>query len=182
MNQFKGDSMISKMLKIFLLLFFLLLPTNVAFADIGPKPSMEFEFQQETTGEIITIVSGVLHECDQPDCSDAAPLEELGPQRFSCEAQSCYAMAYGFSPYHKLEIQFSDGITRQSNVFETAGFDSKYTVTVRPDDLLVEAQFSLDIVPHTGIAVFLVGCICALAGLGLLAGLVVWFRRRSRTN
>jgi hypothetical protein len=110
-------------------------PEQIVRADTGPKPTMEFTF----SGEPVRITSGTLYECDQPDCSDAQPLGEFGPQRFTCEADSCSALAYGFSTYHKLEIQFSDGKTRESNVFQTAGFDSIYTVTVRSDDLRVEA-------------------------------------------
>src|SRR5688572_32166503 len=134
--------MIIKFIRVFLLLLFLqvLLPTQGALADTGPKPTMDFTFQQEMTGDQLTITSGILYECDQPDCSDASPLEEAGPQRFTCEANRCHATAYGFATYHKIEIEFSDGVVRQSNIFETAGFDSRYTVTVRPDDLLVEAQ------------------------------------------
>jgi len=174
--------MISKLTKLFLLSIFfqLLLPARVALADTGPKPSMDFEFKQDVTGEQLTIASGILYECERPDCSDAAPLEELGPQRLTCEANHCSAFAYGFSPYHRLEIQFSDGQTRQSNIFETAGFNSKYTVTVRPGDLLVEAQFSLDVFPRTG--TLLIACLCALGGLGLLVGLIVVVARRSNKN
>lgn len=174
--------MIPKSIKLLLLLLSLqvLLPAQVVLADIGPKPTMDFEFKQELTAEQVTITSGILYECEQPDCSDASPLETLGPQGFGCEANSCHALAYGFSPYHRLEIQFSDGQTRQSNVFETAGFESRYTVTVRPEDLLVEAQFSLDIFPRTG--TILVACLCALIGLGLLIGLIVFLARRSKKN
>ena len=75
------------------------LPGQVVFADTGPKPTMDFQFQQEMTGEPpLTITSGILFECDQPDCSDAMPLEEAGPQRFTCEVNSCRATAYGFAP------------------------------------------------------------------------------------
>ena len=174
--------MIPKFMKLLSLLLFLLavLPANTALADTGPKPSMEFTFKQELAGEKLTITLGILYECEQPDCSDASPLEELGPQRFTCEADSCRALAYGFSPYHKLEIQFSDGKTRQSNIFETAGFDSRYTVTVRPDDLLVEAQFSLNVLPPA--AIIVVTCICALVGVGLILGLIVFLIRRSKNN
>jgi hypothetical protein len=138
---------------------------------------MDFVFQQELSTGQVTITSGTLYECEQSDCSDAALLEEMGPQRFICEATACYAMSYGFRPYHRLEVQFSDGQTRLSNVFETAGFDSTYTVTVRPDDLLVEAQFSLGSLPRTG--TMLVACLCGLTGFGLLAGFVIFMRRRS---
>jgi hypothetical protein len=174
--------MIPKLIKLSLLLLFLqiFLPVQIAIADTGPKPSMEFAFKQELTGSPVTITSGILYECEQPDCSDASPLEQLGPQRFTCETDSCRALAYGFSSYHKLEIQFSDGKTRQSNVFETAGFDSRYTVAVRPDDLLVEAQFSPGVLPP--IAIIVVTCICALVGVGLIVGLIVFLIRRSKNN
>jgi hypothetical protein len=170
--------MIIKFIRVFLLLLFLqvLLPTQGALADTGPKPTMDFTFQQEMTGDQLTITSGVLYECDQSDCSDASPLEEAGPQRFTCELNRCHATAYGFAPYHKIEIEFSDGQMRQSNIFETAGFDSKYTVMVRPEDLLVKAQFSLGIFPRTG--TILVTCVCGFLGVGLFAGLIVFLRRR----
>lgn len=159
-----------------LLLLLTLLPTATVFADTGPKPSMEFTF----TGEDVTIVSGILYECDQADCSDAEPLEDIGPQGLYCETTSCRATAYGFAPYHILEIEFVDGTTRASNIFETAGFDSKYKVTVNPDDLLVESQLNLEFI--TGTPLWVVLCCCAvMAGL-LAVGGVVFFLRRRRTN
>lgn len=161
----------------FLMCLQFLLPAQPVLADTGPKPTMDFEFKQEIAGEPLTITSGVFYECEQPDCSDAAPIEEVGPQGFYCEANHCQAQAYGFSPYHRLGIQFSDGQARQSNIFETAGFDSQYTVTVRPDDLLVEAQLNLNVFPNVGI--ILLACVCALMGVALLVASVIFVRRRS---
>lgn len=174
--------MISKLIKLLLLLLSLpmILPVHAVLADTGPKPTMEFAFKQELTGEQVTITSGVLFECEQPDCSEAAPLEDLGPQGLYCEPQSCRAIGYGFAPYHRLEIEFSDGITRQSNIFETAGFDSKYTVTVRPDDLFVESRFTLSTLPS--FALVALACVCGLMGLGLVAGLAVFLVRRSKNT
>jgi len=175
--------MTNKFQKIFLLLlsFLALLPAQAAFADTGPKPSMDFQFKQEMTGEPpLTITSGILFECEQPDCSDAAPLEEVGPQRFICEVNSCRAIAYGFASYHQIELEFSDGKMRQSNVFETAGFDSKYMVTIRPDDLLVEARFSVGAFPRT--AILLIACICAVVGVGLIVGLLIFLLHRAGKN
>ena len=161
---------------IFLLLLLTLLPTFTALADTGPKPSMEFTF----TGQDVTIVSGILYECDQPDCSDAQPLADLGAQGLYCETSRCRALAYGFAPYHILEIQFVDGTTRASNIFETAGFDSKYKVTVNPEDLFVESQLNLDFI--TGSPLWVVLCCCAL-GVGLLSAAgVVFFLRRRKPN
>jgi hypothetical protein len=175
--------MFHKLIKLCLLLLFLqlLVPTRIVLADTGPKPTMDFQFKYESTEEHPTIVSGILYECQQSDCNDAAPLQPLGPQGFHCDTESCSATAYGFAPYHKLEIEFSDEQTRQSNIFQTAGFDSKYTVTVRSDDLLVESEFS-----PTGFLppLFLIGiaCICALVGIGLVVGLIVFLMRRSKKN
>lgn len=159
------------------LLLEIFLPARVALADTSPKPSMEFEFSQEFSGEPVTILSGRLYECDRSDCADAAPLEEFGPQRFTCGTESCRALAYGFTRYHRLEIKFSDGRSRQSNIFETAGFSSRYTVTIRPDDLLVAARFRLD--SFAGVAVSAAACVCGLIGISLLAGLIVLAARRT---
>ena len=167
-------------LRIALLSFLIIqtfLPIPAALADTGPKPSMEFTF----TGEAVTITSGLLFECEQPDCSDAASLEELGPQGFRCDAQSCSAVAYGFAPYHKLEIQFSDGRTLQSNIFATAGFESTYKVTVRPDDLLVEAQLTpgnIIPVPRVGSVAILCACVAVL-GVVAIGFVIFLFRRRA---
>lgn len=163
----------SKLYAVLLLLLLTLPPTFTVLADTGPKPTMEFNF----TGADVTIVSGILYECDQSDCSDAEPIEDVGPQGLYCESTGCRAIGYGFAPYHILEIEFSDGVTRKSNIFETAGFDSKYKVTVNPDDLLVEAQLNLDFI--TGSPLWVVLCCCALlAGLLSVTGVVFFLRRR----
>ncbi len=166
--------------KLILLLLFLqmLLPVGVVEADTGPKPTMEFSFDQSQLAAPVTIVSGILYECQQSDCSDAQPLMEGGPQGFRCTAESCDALAYGFAPYHRIEIEFSDGKTRQSNIFKTAGFDSKYRVTVNADDLLVEAESGL-LAPQW-IGGLLLLCICALCGTVLLVVLIVFVIVRSR--
>jgi hypothetical protein len=175
--------MVPRLAKLLLLLFcvLILLPARAVLADTGPKPTMDFQFRQEMTGEPpVTIAAGILYECDQQDCGDASPLEEVGPQRFTCEVNSCRATAYGFAPYHRIEIEFSDGKTRHSNVFETAGFDSEYAVIIRPDDLLVEAQFSLSGFPRIGLIVL--ACLCAFVSVGLVVGLVIFFLRRPQKS
>ncbi len=171
-----------RIILLFLLLVPLSLPTQLALADTGPKPTMEFTFQQNLPTGQVTIISGTLVECDQPDCSDAAPLKQLGPQGLHCDATSCSALAYGFSTYHRLELQFSDAKMRQSNIFKTAGFDSKYTVTIRPDDLVVQAQFNpAGFLPWTWTVLCLV-CACGILLLVVVIGLIVFFVRRSRKS
>ena len=122
---------------LFILILLICLPTNHVDADMGPKPTMDFEFEYETV-EPLEIVEGVLYECDQADCSDAKPLEELGPQGFSCTATSCFSMAYQYSDYHRLAIRFSDGKERESNIFKSNAFSLTYRVIVRENDLSVE--------------------------------------------
>ena len=147
-------------------------------ADTGPKPSMEFQFSFESGVAGSAIVSGILFECDRSDCSDAAPLAELGPQGLYCEPNSCRAIGYGFAQYHILEVEFSDGVTRRSNIFETDGFESFYTVYVRADDLHIEPRINPLAVPGwIGISIT---CVCVLLIVSLAIGLLMFFRRRAR--
>jgi hypothetical protein len=119
-----------------LFLLLLLLPVEAASADIGPKPTMEFTFEYET-GVELTIVEGELLQCEDPTCSVTHPLEQLGPQGFSCTETSCSSMAYSYTGDNILVITFSDGVTRQSNQFGKQHFDAEYTVTVYQDELVV---------------------------------------------
>jgi hypothetical protein len=112
-------------------------PFQPARADTGPKPSMQFEFVYEVDPPP-TIVSGIQFECHTADCSDAEPLGQMGPQRFGCGLGECSSLAYGYAEYHRLSIEFSDGKTRLSNVFEKKYFEAYYRVTVRENDLQVQ--------------------------------------------
>jgi hypothetical protein len=172
---------------IILLLFWLaFIPFRTVSADTGPKPTMGFDFIFEPgiSGQQVTIVSGTLYECEQADCQDAKPLAQLGPQHFSCEATTCNALGYGFSPYHRLEIQFSDGKARQSNIFQTEGFNSTYKVTVRPDDLLVEGQFNpANLLPINSFpvsVVLLCACLLCLIVVVIVVVVILVVKRRSK--
>jgi hypothetical protein len=162
----------------FILFLFLLglLPFGSVSADVGPKPSMDFTFNQKFTGTPVTILTGILFECGRSDCQDAMPLQGFGPQGFSCSATSCSAMAYGFSTYHKLEIHFSDGVTRTSNIFKTSQFQATYKVSIRQKDLLVEPRFSLNLFTPLTYVLVCSGC---LVGIAILVVLIVLLVRRS---
>jgi len=71
-----------------------IVPTRAASADTSPKPSMNFMLNYDIS-PALTISSGTLLECSDPNCADAAPLERLGPQGFQCGTASCSSMAYG---------------------------------------------------------------------------------------
>jgi hypothetical protein len=126
-----------QMISLLTMLLLTLIPLGTAAADIGAKPSMDFEFEYETS-QPLHIVEGTLLECSSVDCLDAKPLQEIGPQGLTCDENSCSAIAYGYSDYHRLMIQFSDGKTRASNVFQSDSFFMTYRVIVREDDLIVE--------------------------------------------
>jgi hypothetical protein len=142
---------------------------------------MEFGFQSQTPGAALTILSGTLYDCHQPDCQDAVPQVSRGQQ--FCNTTSCSALV--FSPYHRLEIQFSDGKTRQSNVFQSTSSSSTHTVykvTIRPDDLLVETKYTSDYPGDPTIIfkclLFLCGCYAGIAVIAIL--LNIFLARRSR--
>ncbi len=118
-----------------------------ARADTGPKPSLEFEFHFD--GDPVPIVDGQLLICDSDDCSRSHPLEELGPQQFTCNTTRCWSDAYGYGARLKLVVEFEDR-TRQSNVFRKEGFNARYSVQVRAATLEVteiEQRFNEDFVP-----------------------------------
>ena len=160
-------------LAIILFLMFALVPMPNVSADVGPKPRMDFTFTRESNRTLLTITSGTLFECKQADCGDAVPLQELGPQRFSCGATSCSAMAYGFSPYHRLLISFLDGKIRQSNVFKTDQFQSSYLVTVRENDLVVKARLSLNLFSPLTYILLCASCLILIAILVIAIILLV---------
>jgi hypothetical protein len=115
----------------------LLVPTGGAQADVGPKPSMDFEFVYETE-EPLGIVEGQQMQCEEPDCADAEPLEEVGPNSFRCSGGRCSSRSYGYSTYNQLVIEFSDGVTRTSDVFSSGMMRTEYRVTVHENSLEVE--------------------------------------------
>ncbi len=77
-------------------------------------------------------------------------------------------MAYGFSPYHRLEIEFSDGVIRKSNIFKTAQFESHYKVTIQQTDLVVTSKFTLGFFTPLTYAL-----ICGVCLVGIIAIIVV---------
>jgi len=138
--------------------YLFLFPQMNARADIGPKPTMDFIFLHENNPPL-TIIEGTLLECDDADCTQSAPLEEFGPQGFSCTDDRCSSMAYGYSEYHRLVIHFSDGKVRESNIFGNRFYDATYQVTIRADDLIVEEDLFRSNSAFSGIFFIFFGCV-----------------------
>ncbi|MBN1814500.1 MAG: hypothetical protein JXA14_21850 [Anaerolineae bacterium] len=112
-----------------------LLPLVTARADVGPKPTADFEFEYQI--DPVDIVEGKLIQCEDETCETGNPLEELGPQHFECALASCSSIAYGYATYMKLVITFTDR-TRESNVFTKQARDAAYRVIVLESSLQVE--------------------------------------------
>lgn len=128
-------SNLTRALILVMMAMLLWLPVTTAQADIGPKPSMSFEFDYKI--DKVAILEGKLMECDDEECMNWTALEELGPQHFTCEEYTCDSLAYGYSDYHKLVINFKDQ-ERESNIFTKKSFSAKYKVTVYSTELKVE--------------------------------------------
>ena len=109
-------------------------------ADAGPHPSMQFTFISKIE-PAPAILSGQLLECNDAACTEPAPLRELGPQRFECANTACNSMAYSYSPFHRLQIKFSDGATRLSSSFTKQAFAANYVVYIYENGLTVEEKF-----------------------------------------
>lgn len=140
---------------LFLVLTFFLVSRSV-FADLGPKPSMGFQFVLAEGVETSAVYTyGWIEEdeeigkyaklmlCEEKTCSTGGALGRYGPQSFECSISSekhlsCVAMAYSFRPYSQLIVRFNDKI-RVSNIFSTKGeLNRSYTVTVFQDGMRVE--------------------------------------------
>jgi len=124
---------------ILLSLFLAAIPFEKVKADAGPHSSMQFVFISRIDPKP-AIVSGMLLNCKDEGCIQFEPLQEMGPQRFECQSYSCHSSAYSNSPFYRLEIVFSDGVTRQSNIFTKRAFAANYQVTILVQSLEVEEK------------------------------------------
>ena len=109
---------------------------SFATADLSPKPSMEFDILYNTSGNI-SLEGGKQLQCKSPSCRNATRLKDYGPQGFRCSDDKCSSLAYVYSKFNKLKLNFSDR-TRESNVFTTDNQDAKFEVIVGESDLRVK--------------------------------------------
>jgi len=121
-------------------LFLLFFAPSAVFADLGPKPSMTFDI---SLPDGVSLIGGEQYECQDKECKDVQPLGKAGPQRFFCIIQDtqCFSRAYGYAPYHKLSLRFSDNV-RESNIFQAIAFEANFTVKVNDDTLFIEEKKS----------------------------------------
>jgi hypothetical protein len=120
-------------------LFMAAIPFQSVRADAGPHASMQFIFTSRIKPEP-SILSGQLLVCKDEACAEPVPLQSLGPQRLECTTDACNSIIYGYHPYYRLEIEFSDGVTRRSNTFTKQAYFANYLVTIQEDSLTVEEK------------------------------------------
>ncbi len=161
------------------------IPFQSTSADTGPKPSMDFIFVFKINPEA-QITSGTLLECSDAACANAESLKQLGPQHFDCSNSTCSSMAYSYSQYQRLILDFSDGVTRTSNVFTKSKFAAEYKVSVYSDHLEVVEQSGGASWPVTGSTIldlliaFIFICLNT-ANFAILTGLIIKGGRAGET-
>ena len=121
-----------------------MLPQRNVSADMGPKPTMTFEFVQEVPGPNLTMVSWSLINCRNYDCgvlnSELSDVIPFPLNNFNCADNHCdaYINYLTNENYFQMEIAFSDGEIRTSNVFTRKYFEANYSVEIRLDSLYVK--------------------------------------------
>jgi hypothetical protein len=118
--------------------FFLAATAVRVHADIGPHPTMDIEFVWEEL-DPTEVVEATLYLCEDASCTEERPMEQVALQHITCSPAGCESMAYSYGDFNRLVLIFSDGIQRESNVFEKETFYAKYRCAIRASDLQIEA-------------------------------------------
>ena len=132
-----------------LLSFILLLCTfSPLWANVSPKPEMEFSFIYNTQNKpLIDPLHSEQIQCTDNQCIQSAPLGHYGIQKLYCGPGACISVAYEYDNFQKLVIAFTDGTKRESNIFPAPdSLRSRFNVYVNESNLTVEPT---DIIPRT---------------------------------
>ena len=126
------------MKKIFLLALFFCLFSPL-WADVSPKPEMEFSFIYNTAEKpAIDPLHSEQIQCRDNQCLESKPLGVYGLQKLYCQPDGCFSIAYDYDNFQKLIIAFEDGTTRESNVFAAPDrLRARFNVQVEEDALTV---------------------------------------------
>ena len=116
-----------------------LLLALTAFADIGPKPTSHFQWKSHEGVDQRTVT---LLQCKDAACKQSEPLRQVGPQRFHCCDEGCFAMAYGFSEMSQLSLQLG-GKKVLSAPFATDKPRNYFEISVARGKLTVKTEKSL---------------------------------------
>lgn len=138
-------------MKKFVLSFLLTCIILPAWADVSPKPEMQFTFIYNTaSAPAINPDASEQIQCEDNQCLDPKPLGSYGLQKLYCSAEKCFSISYGYARYQKLIIGFQDGTKKESNIFKTpAALRSSFNVYVNDDGL--EVALSQEQKPYSNI-------------------------------
>lgn len=109
---------------------------------MGPKPTLYINFVEPKNQPKLAITSAALFNGNSPT-GKFTPFQEIGPQRLRVYPDKLFAMAYGFAKYLRLEVKFSDGVTRKSQVFQATGMSSHFDMSLQGNSLLLKPSKSV---------------------------------------
>lgn len=136
------------MKKLFILLAALFCFTPV-WANLSPKPEMDFSFTYQNTEKLqIDPLHSEQIQCKDNQCLQATALGNYGIQKLYCTSEKCFSVAYEYEPYQQLIISFTNGKTLKSNIFSAPdSLRTRFEVTVTENALHVTP---LGTVPQAG--------------------------------
>lgn len=131
-------------MKKLILPFLLICASFPLWADVSPKPEMEFNFIYNTAQQLrIVPDQSEQIQCEDNQCMDPKPLGTYGLQKLYCSPERCFSIAYDYANYQKLIIGFNDGVIRESNIFKAPStMHSSFNVYVNEDFLDVQLSAS----------------------------------------
>lgn len=134
-----------KKLLVFIALFCAFTPL---WANVSPKPEMEFSFIYNTQAKpLIDPVYSEQIQCADNQCIQQTPLGHYGIQKLYCGAGACFSVAYEYDNFQKLIIAFTDGTKKESNIFPAPdSLRSRFNVYVNENSLTVEPT---EVIPGT---------------------------------
>lgn len=108
-------------------------------ADISPEPQISYIFKYSNDEALKIVPQGSEQfQCADTLCSNPEPLGIYGLQKLYCGETECHSISYEFKPFQKLVVEFSDGKTRESQIFNAPSKTrSAMQVNVKEDRLEV---------------------------------------------
>ena len=159
-----------------ILLIILFIPSGVAIADAGPKPTLEFHFSN-LDDQGISIVSANFLACKDVQCLETQQLEWYPMAGLTCKEDTCSGTLYFYSGPMRLNVVFSDNQARSSNPFTVPAMRNVYSVRVGEADLVVTRNAYLSnnamwgvflvYIPFTAVALLLFGVVLVASNVSL---------------
>jgi hypothetical protein len=155
-------------------------PTGSASADVGPKPSLEFSFSNNTS-QPLSIISGNILGCNDDACLETISYQGYPNAWLDCKQDTCDGGMLFANRLMRLQILFSDNQTRLSNPFKATAMRNVYKVEVYDSNLVVTRNIYLSNNALVGVYLFMIP-FTAIGVLLLFAGLFASNSALERSN